>query len=95
MFRGSWLQGCADAIVGVRVTHYIPRALKAWKGIHKLELAPRQQQVALLYSEGRTVSEISGDLNISRHTVADYVEVIYNRLAISPTREALQEVLLA
>lgn len=95
VFRGSWLEGPGDKAVGVSITHYIPRKLKAWKGLHRLELAPRQQQVALLYSEGQTLAEIAAGLNISRHTAADYVNVIYERLAITPSREALQEALLS
>jgi DNA-binding CsgD family transcriptional regulator len=97
VFRGSWLDGAAsgnEKAIGVTITHYIPRVLKAWKGLHRMELAPRQQQVALLYSEGRTLTEIAAELNISRHTAADYVDVIYARLAITPSREALQEALL-
>jgi DNA-binding CsgD family transcriptional regulator len=95
VFKGSWLDGAHEKAVGVRVLHFIPRSLKAWKGLHRLDLAPRQQEVALLFSEGRTVAEISDQLSISRHTVAEYVKVIYERLEIDPNREALQQVLLA
>ncbi|WP_156406324.1 helix-turn-helix transcriptional regulator [Hydrogenophaga sp. Root209] len=95
VFRGSWLAGPGQSAIGIRVRHYIPRALKAWTGLHRLDLAPRQQQVALLFSEGLTVSEISERLGISRHTVPEYVQVIYERLNIAPNREALQNALLS
>lgn len=94
VFRGRWLEGPGTPAAGVTVSHYIPLKLKAWQGLHRLALAPRQQQVALLYSEGRTVAEISAELNISRHTVADYLSVIHERLCISPGRGALQAALL-
>jgi DNA-binding CsgD family transcriptional regulator len=95
-FRVSWLEGPAAGAgaTGVTIAHYIPRTLKAWQGLHKLALAPRQQEVALRFSEGRTLAEIAEELNISRHTAADYVNVIYGKLAITPSREALLEVLL-
>lgn len=94
LFRASWLEGVGGKAVGVVISHYIPRTLKAWQGLHRLDLAPRQQQVALLFSEGRTLGEIAEALNLTRNTVADYLEVIYRRLGIKPGREALQEVLL-
>jgi hypothetical protein len=94
VFRGRWLQGSGERAVGVTVSHYIPRMLKSWQSLHGLGLAPRQQQVALLYSEGHTLAEISAELNISRHTVTDYVAVIHERLGIGPGREALQSALL-
>jgi DNA-binding CsgD family transcriptional regulator len=95
VFRGSWLSGDEQRAVGIRVNHHIPRALKAWTGLHKLDLPPRQQQVALLLSEGLTLNEISLKLGISRHTVPEYVQVIYERLNIAPNREALQQALLS
>ncbi len=95
VFRGSWLAGPGQSAIGVRVQHYIPRALKAWAGLHRLDLAPRQQQVALLFSEGLTASQISERLGISRHTVPEYVQLIYERLNIAPNREALQTALLS
>ncbi|MDO9405825.1 MAG: helix-turn-helix transcriptional regulator [Polaromonas sp.] len=94
VFRGSWLEGSGERAVGVTVTHHIPRTLRAWQGLHGLDLAPRQQQVALLYSEGKTLADISAELNISRNTVSDHVDVIYKRLDITPSREALQQALL-
>ncbi|WP_421955492.1 helix-turn-helix transcriptional regulator [Polaromonas sp.] len=94
VFRCSWLHGQHEQVAGVRITHYIPRILKTWQGLHRLDLAPRQQQVALLYSEERTTTEIASELNISRHTAAEYIDVIYNRLDIPHTRKALQEALL-
>ncbi|MDO9405824.1 MAG: helix-turn-helix transcriptional regulator [Polaromonas sp.] len=93
-FRGSWLHGPEEGVVGVTIAHYIPRTLKAWQGLHRLGLAPRQQEVALLFSEGRTLAEISEELYISRNTVADYMDVIYKRLGITPGRESLQGLLL-
>lgn len=95
VFRGSWLDGAAQRAVGIRVLHFIPRELKAWTGLHRLDLAPRQQEVALLFSGGLTANEISDQLGISRHTVSEYVQVIYERLAIAPNREALQQALLS
>jgi hypothetical protein len=94
LFRATWLDGAEGKAVGVTVSHYIPRTLKAWQGLHRLDLAPRQQQVALLFSEGRTVADIAAELNLSRNTVGDYLDVIYERLGIKPGRESLQEVLL-
>jgi DNA-binding CsgD family transcriptional regulator len=95
VFRGSWMEGAEEKAVGVQVLHFIPRALKAWEGLYRLDLAPRQQEVALLFSEGLSAADIAERLTISRHTVAEYVKVIYQRLAIDPNREALQQALLS
>ncbi|MCY1165133.1 hypothetical protein D9M73_50330 [compost metagenome] len=94
VFRASWLEGSGGASVGVRIFHYIPRRLKLWQSIHKAWLAPRQQEVALLFGEGQSLTDIATTLNISRHTAAEYVDVIYERLGITPSREALQDMLL-
>lgn len=94
LFKAKLLDGSGGKAIGVTVSHYIPQSLKAWQGLHRLDLAPRQQEVALLFSEGFTISEVAGALNISRNTANDYLSVIYQRLGIPPGRDSLQGVLL-
>lgn len=95
VFRGRWLEGQGDRLIGVSVMHYIPSKLKTWQNLHRFGLAPRQQQVALLYCEGHTQTEISEQLGITRHTVSDYVAVIHERLGVGPGREAIRMALMA
>jgi DNA-binding CsgD family transcriptional regulator len=47
------------------------------------ELSPRQREVALLASEGRSNAEIAAELDISIRTVSTHLENIYGRLGVS------------
>lgn len=46
------------------------------------KLTPRQEQVAIALSRGRTVSEVAVELGISRNSAATHVHNIYGRIDV-------------
>lgn len=57
----------------------------------QIALTERENDVLLRVSKGFTLPEISKQLNISRHTVADHVKQIYRKLGVSSRAEAALE----
>jgi DNA-binding CsgD family transcriptional regulator len=96
VFRGNWLAGHGGEPprVGLLIAHYLPRRLRLWQSIQVLELAPRLQEAALHYADGCSLSELAQRMGISRNTAISYVEALYEKLAIPPSKEALQDLLL-
>jgi DNA-binding NarL/FixJ family response regulator len=47
-----------------------------------VQLTPREREIALLVTEGRTNKDIGVRLGISRRTVDNHVASIFNRLSI-------------
>jgi DNA-binding CsgD family transcriptional regulator len=58
-----------------------------------LALTPREREVAALVVDGLTDREIGERLNLSRHTVSQYVKRIYRKLGVD-SRVALTRLLL-
>ncbi|MCY0964384.1 response regulator [Parathalassolituus penaei] len=56
-------------------------------------LSQREQEVLGLIARGFSSNEISGFLEISRHTVGDHIKNIYRKLNISSRAEATREAL--
>jgi hypothetical protein len=83
-----------DPAIGMDIVRYIPRRIATWRQIHTLDLPPRLRQVCLEFAENRSLSEIAALLGISRNTVIDHVNKIYERCGLEPGRENLQEYLL-
>lgn len=79
--------------IGMDVVRYIPRRIANWRQIATLDLSLRQRQVCLEFVENRSLSDIATMLGISRNTVIDYVNTIYERCGLEPGRENLQEYL--
>lgn len=75
------------------IVRYIPRRVAVWRQIRSLDLPLRQRQVCLEFVENRSLSDIATLLGVSRHTVVDYVNKIYDRFGLIPGRENLQEYL--
>jgi biotin operon repressor len=83
-----------DQAIGMEIVRYIPRRIAIWRQIRMLDLSPRLRQVCLEFAENRSLSDIAALLGISRHTVIDHVNKIYERCGLEPGRENLQEYLL-
>ena len=54
-------------------------------------LTDRENEVLLRVAKGYTLPEIGVQLNLSRHTIADYVKQIYRKLNVSSRAEAALE----
>ena len=54
-------------------------------------LTERENEVLLRVAKGYTLPEIAVQLNLSRHTIADYVKQIYRKLNVSSRAEAALE----
>ena len=56
-----------------------------------VSLTERENEVLLRVAKGFTLPEIGQQLNLSRHTIADYVKQIYRKLNVSSRAEAALE----
>ncbi len=61
------------------------------KGMPPVVLTDRENEVLLRVAKGYTLPEIAGQLNLSRHTISDYVKQIYRKLNVSSRAEAALE----
>jgi DNA-binding NarL/FixJ family response regulator len=57
----------------------------------RVQLTDRENEVLLWVAKGFTLPEIGTQLNLSRHTIADYVKQIYRKLNVSSRAEAALE----
>ena len=57
----------------------------------EVSLTDRESEVLLRVAKGFTLPEIGVQLNLSRHTIADYVKQIYRKLNVSSRAEAALE----
>lgn len=64
-----------------------PQALPQEENI----LTERERDVLLMFSRGLSYKETASSLNISTHTVADYVKSIYRKLSVHSRSEAIFE----
>ena len=61
------------------------------KNMPNVVLTDRENEVLLRVAKGYTLPEIAGQLNLSRHTISDYVKQIYRKLNVSSRAEAALE----
>jgi DNA-binding NarL/FixJ family response regulator len=54
-------------------------------------LTERETEVLVRVSKGYTLPEIGDQLNLSRHTIADYVKQIYRKLNVTSRAAAAVE----
>ena len=54
-----------------------------------LRLSPRERQVMVLLLGGDSIKEVSGRLQLSEHTVGDYVKEIYRHFSVNSRAELL------
>jgi DNA-binding NarL/FixJ family response regulator len=61
------------------------------KNMPHVALTDRENEVLLRVAKGFTLPEIAVQLNLSRHTISDYVKQIYRKLNVSSRAEAALE----
>lgn len=55
----------------------------------KPTLSPRQEQIMLLMSRGKTDKAIAAELGISPHTVNNHIRRVYQRLRVNSRVQAV------
>ena len=74
-----------------RSTYFAAQAKPQKDTIPHVQLTDRENEVLLRVAKGFTLPEIGVQLNLSRHTIADYVKQIYRKLNVSSRAEAALE----
>jgi DNA-binding NarL/FixJ family response regulator len=74
-----------------RVISYFAAQAKPQSMMPHVQLTERESEVLLRVAKGFTLPEIGVQLNLSRHTIADYVKQIYRKLNVSSRAEAALE----
>jgi DNA-binding NarL/FixJ family response regulator len=74
-----------------RVIAYFAAQAKPKDSMPHVSLTERESEVLLRVAKGFTLPEIGVQLNLSRHTIADYVKQIYRKLNVSSRAEAALE----
>ncbi len=73
------------------IRHFKEAPLRTPAHLPKVLLTERETDVLLRVAKGFTLPEIGQQLNLSRHTIADYVKQIYRKLNVSSRAEAALE----
>ena len=76
------------------ISHFAAQAVRKPSSSSKaaaVVLTERETEVLVRVSKGYTLPEIGDQLNLSRHTIADYVKQIYRKLNVSSRAEAALE----
>lgn len=83
----------SPAIARRVMAHFASRSSQRERPKHLPEvvLTDRENEVLLRVAKGFTLPEIAAQLNLSRHTISDYVKQIYRKLNVSSRAEAALE----
>ncbi|MDQ2734286.1 MAG: response regulator transcription factor [Pseudomonadota bacterium] len=83
----------SPAIARRVMAHFASRssARERPKNMPSVGLTDRENEVLLRVAKGFTLPEIGVQLNLSRHTISDYVKQIYRKLNVSSRAEAALE----
>jgi len=73
------------------ISYFAAQARPQKDNIPHVQLTDRENEVLLRVAKGFTLPEIGVQLNLSRHTIADYVKQIYRKLNVSSRAEAALE----
>ena len=73
------------------IKYFAEQAKPANDPMPHVALTERENEVLLRVAKGFTLPEIGVQLNLSRHTIADYVKQIYRKLNVSSRAEAALE----
>ena len=76
------------------ISHFAAQAVRKPVASGKaapVALTERETEVLVRVSKGYTLPEIGDQLNLSRHTIADYVKQIYRKLNVTSRAEAAVE----
>lgn len=77
----------SPAIARKMLRFFSPQPIEA----RAVDLTPREQEVLRLIAKGFKLADVARILEISRHTVADYVKNLYRKLNITTRAEATLE----
>ena len=82
----------SPAIARRILTHFASRSQqRERRNVPHVVLTDRENEVLLRVAKGFTLPEIAVQLNLSRHTISDYVKQIYRKLNVSSRAEAALE----
>lgn len=87
------LAGVSEQQIGFNIRWQKPFTLKLFEQIKSLNLTPRQESISFLYAMGDKHKIIASKLNLSSHTVKEYVRNICDRLAIETRSELISLIL--
>jgi DNA-binding NarL/FixJ family response regulator len=73
------------------IAYFAAQAKPQANALPHVSLTERESEVLLRVAKGFTLPEIGVQLNLSRHTIADYVKQIYRKLNVSSRAEAALE----
>jgi DNA-binding NarL/FixJ family response regulator len=73
------------------ISYFAAQAKPQKDSLPHVQLTDRENEVLLRVAKGFTLPEIGVQLNLSRHTIADYVKQIYRKLNVSSRAEAALE----
>jgi DNA-binding NarL/FixJ family response regulator len=73
------------------ISYFAAQARPQQNMLPHVQLTDRENEVLLRVAKGFTLPEIGVQLNLSRHTIADYVKQIYRKLNVSSRAEAALE----
>jgi DNA-binding NarL/FixJ family response regulator len=73
------------------IAYFAAQARPQANALPHVALTERESEVLLRVAKGFTLPEIGVQLNLSRHTIADYVKQIYRKLNVSSRAEAALE----
>ena len=73
------------------ISYFAAQARPQQNMLPHVQLTERENEVLLRVAKGFTLPEIGVQLNLSRHTIADYVKQIYRKLNVSSRAEAALE----
>ncbi len=73
------------------ISYFASQARPQQNALPHVQLTDRENEVLLRVAKGFTLPEIGVQLNLSRHTIADYVKQIYRKLNVSSRAEAALE----
>jgi DNA-binding NarL/FixJ family response regulator len=73
------------------ISHFAAQTRPQLHSMPHVSLTDRENEVLLRVAKGFTLPEIGVQLNLSRHTIADYVKQIYRKLNVSSRAEAALE----
>jgi DNA-binding CsgD family transcriptional regulator len=82
----------SPAIARRVMAHFASRSSqRERRNVPSVVLTDRENEVLLRVAKGYTLPEIAVQLNLSRHTISDYVKQIYRKLNVSSRAEAALE----
>jgi DNA-binding CsgD family transcriptional regulator len=94
-FRAHRLRGddAASGLIGITVTHHVPKAVKLVQRIGEMPFSRRQAEVCMLLANGLDYMAIASRLGISKHTAIAHGRWVYNKLDVHNRTELVNRLL--